>query len=140
MAKLQPHVTIVSVYHAWPGQLAAYVRLPDAPPNLLIDLHLDAGEKDVVEQFLQRAPRYVDTARAFVLAHPATTFELWYRDGESVGTDSLELHGISDPDDRNLRRVKAARSEAVLLRDHGESRKSREWVVLPTGEVVDWKE
>lgn len=138
VSKLERHATIDHVYHAWPGQFAAYLHVPDAPKNLLIDAHISAEREDGVETFFKRIPGYVATARTLVTAHPNTVFELWYHDGQSLTTDSLQLHEVLRPDDPNLIRAKAVSGDAVLLRDHDDPEAQRKWIVLPSGEVIDW--
>jgi hypothetical protein len=135
---LKGRVSIQQVYHAWPGQFAAYVHVAGSPSNLVIDVHMSADKKDAVETFFKVIGGYVDTVRPFVAAHPKTVFELWYHDGESVTDDSLQLQEALRPDDKNIKRVLASRHAAVLLRDRGDPTGQRQWVVLPTGDVVEW--
>jgi hypothetical protein len=140
---LEGRLTIERVYHAWPAQFAGYLRLPGAPPNLLIDAHMNVNgnSTSVVDTFWKKAPIYVARVGPFVLSHPQTTFELWYEDGTSVSRSDLELHAVSRPDDPNVARVKASMADAVLLRDHTTDHSAgRNRIVLPSGEAIDWQE
>lgn len=139
-AALEQRFKIATVYHAWPGQFAGHLSRADLPKNLLIDVHISADEStaDRLKVFFTQIEIYIARARKFVESHPELVFELEYFDGESLGPTSLQLHDISRPDDPNLRRVKAALRECVLLRDHNDPYANRNWVVLPTGEGIDW--
>jgi hypothetical protein len=140
VTKLETRFTIEETYHAWPGQFAGHLVRWDFPPNLLIDVHISSGanEDRNVATFMQKIETYLAGAGTFVTAHRDHVFELEYFDGTSVREDDLQLREINHPGDVNTRRVRNALSDCVLLRDHNDPYAHRNWVVLPSGEVIDW--
>jgi hypothetical protein len=133
---------IIEIYHAWPGQFAAHIHSSDFPRNLIIDAHIDVDSKTVsaLPNIIHQIEAYVSTARTFVESHPETTFEMWFRDGVSLTDDSIQLHEIGSADSANTNRARAVQSRCVLLRDHKDYRPARQWVILPSGEAIDWQE
>ena len=138
--QIEKRFRIETIYHAWPGQFAGHLRRSDLPRNLLIDVHISADRPHGAQEFLDRVEAYISRARRFVEAHPSTVFELEYFDGTSLREDGLQLHQISEPNDKNIQQVEKVLGDCVSLRDHGDPNAHRIWVVLPSGEGIEWNQ
>jgi hypothetical protein len=142
IAAISQRFTIVDVYHSWPGHLSAYLRRSDFPENLLVDAHISATGNSTanLKPFLADVERLIALARPYVIDHPGVIFELGYFNGESLRRGDIQMHAMVAPNDPNTKKVAAALAICALLRDHHDLNAHRKWVILPTGEGVDWPE
>lgn len=141
IAKLTPHFDVKRVFHTGPEMLSATLHNRNMPPNLVIDVRLPGGEprasKAAFDRFMRLAPAYIEVARPFVTANPSINFELWFSEGHSFNFEDDEVYG--DDAAVEFLRKQPRRDESVLLRQRSATR-GREWVVLPNGKSVMWKE
>lgn len=141
IAALDGDFDVVRAFHGFPGTFSATLTRDDLPPNLVLTVHLPGDDSSASNarfaEFLLEIAAYIEIARPFVAARPAERFALWYSRGASFDFAEHEVFGDDDAVPRL--RGHPARDRGVLLREQGVPR-GREWVVLPGGDALTWKE